>query len=417
MAFHPRDRWPWNRYLSRRDMLRWSAGTVTAGALLAACGTGAESSTASRILIGRPDKPVKQPFFDDNPPIDSDLEPEAGPLRLYNWSDYIWTRVIKDFSEEFDVEVQLTTFYNLEEATRKLRTGQVNFDVFFPTAEIIPKYVAGKLIQPLNHDYLPNLGKNVWPQLRDPFYDGEARYTVPYAVYQTGIGWRTDMVPDDIAGMENPWDAFWNPDYEGIAGLYDDYRETIGVGMYRSGITDINSAGGVEEATKNLLELVDLVNIRYTVDGAYSKLPEGNFGIHHAWSGDMVATPLYTPSDQDPSVMRFAWPPKTSSAGGYISNDSMAVLRGAENPVLAHMFLNYLLDNDHALKNFSWLGYQPPLSAINPHSLVADGLVPDYLESAVITQDDWGLGQTPIQLTTQEDAAWLDAWAQVQAGG
>ena len=147
------------------------AGTAVAGGLLAGCGSGAGSSSASRVVIGTREDPVEQPLFDDNPMIESGLEPEKGPLRLYNWADYIYTRVLKDFEEEFGVEVELTTFYNLEEATRKLRTGKVNFDVFVPTAEIIPKFVAGKLLQPLNHDYLPNLKKNVWPMLADPYYD------------------------------------------------------------------------------------------------------------------------------------------------------------------------------------------------------------------------------------------------------
>ena len=102
--------------------------------------------------------------------------------------------------------------------------------------------MAGKLLQPLNHDYLPNLKKNVWPMLASPYYDKGSRYTVPYTVYLTGIGWRTDMVSADIAAMDNPWEAFWDPEYKGIAGLYDEYRETIGVGMYRDGITDINGA-------------------------------------------------------------------------------------------------------------------------------------------------------------------------------
>ena len=144
MAFHPRERSPWRRSMSRREALRLIAGTAAAGGLLAGCGSGGGSSSASRVVIGTREDPVKQPLYDDNPMIESGLEPEKGPLRLYNWSEYIYTRVLKDFEEKFGVEVELTTFYNLEEATRKLRTGKVGFDVFVPTAEIVPKFVAGK---------------------------------------------------------------------------------------------------------------------------------------------------------------------------------------------------------------------------------------------------------------------------------
>ena len=419
---HPRNRWPWNRRATRRDFLRWAATTTLAGTVLAACGDSSEGSAGgARLFVGTPENPIEQPLFDDNPPIESGLEPEEGPLRLYNWADYIWTRVIKDFEKEFDVKVELTTFYNLEEATRKLRTGELSFDVFFPTAEIIPKYVAGKLLQPLNHDYLPSLSKNVWPRLQDPHYDLGSRYTVPYVVYTTGIGWRVDLIPDDIAAMENPWEALWNPDYKDKVGLYDDYRETIGVGLYKNGISDINTGdpNEINKAKESLIDLVDLVNVRYTIDGAYAKMPEGKFGIHHAWAGDLVNAQYYTPEGTDPSVLRYLWPPKgqNSTIGGYISNDALGVLRGAENPVLAHMFIEYLLQEKPSLKNFSWLGYQPPQTALDTASLVEDGWVPEYLSDAVISQDDYSMGQIPIQLTAEQDRRWLDAWSEVKAGG
>jgi spermidine/putrescine transport system substrate-binding protein len=372
------------------------------------------------VVVGTREDPAKQPLYDDNPMIESGQEPEEGPLRLYNWADYIYTRVLKDFEKEFGVQVELTTFYNLEEATRKLRTGKVSFDVFVPTAEIVPKFVAGKLLQPLNHDYLPNLKKNVWPMLASPYYDQGSRYTVPYTVYLTGIGWRTDKVSADVAAMDNPWEAFWDPEYKGIAGLYDDYRETIGVGMYRDGITEINGANpdDLKAAQNNLIELTDLVDIRYTIDGAYSKLPEGVFGIHHAWSGDMVYAPYYMPKGDDPSVLRYVWPPKAQGgAGGYVSNDNFAVLRDAENPVLAHMFLNYMLDDKVAIKNFGWVGYQPPINSLEPNKLVEDGTIVKNLETTVIVQSDFETGQTPQQLTPEEDKRWLEVWSRVQQGG
>ncbi len=420
MVFHPKQRSLWSPSMSRREALRLMAGAAMAGGVLTGCGSGGGSSSAVKVVVGTRDKPVKQPLYEDNPMIESGLEPENGPLRVYNWADYMYTRVLKDFEKEFGVEVELTTFYNLEEATRKLRTGKVNFDVFVPTAEVIPKFVAGKLLQPLNHSYLPNLKKNVWPMLASPYYDQGSRYSVPYTVYLTGIGWRTDMVSADVAAMDNPWEAFWDPEYKGIAGLYDDYRETIGVGMYKSGITDINGdkKSDLDAATDNLVELTDLVDIRYTIDGAYAKLPEGVFGIHQAWSGDMVNAPYYMPKGGDPSVLRFVWPPKAQGgAGGYVSNDSLGVLNGAEHPVLGHMFLNYMLDDKVAIKNFSWNAYQPPINALNPDKLVSDGTIRKNLATAVIEQSDFDMGQTPEQLTPEEDKQWLEAWSRVQQGG
>ena len=56
--------------------------------------------------------------------------------------------------------------------------------------------VDGGLLRPLAHEALPHLD-TLWPFFREadgPFYDVGQRYTVPYTVYSTGIGWRTDLV-------------------------------------------------------------------------------------------------------------------------------------------------------------------------------------------------------------------------------
>jgi spermidine/putrescine transport system substrate-binding protein len=426
MVFHPREGgsrrgWPLGQQVSRRDFLRMSSGAAMA-AWLAACGGGQTTTTTGgpRVLIGTPDDPVTQPLFDDNPPIDSGLDPEAGPLRVYNWDQYIWKRVLDDFSEEFGVEVELSQFYNLEEGIRKLQSGEIPFDVFFPTAENIPKLVAGKLLQPLNRDYLPNLEANIWPHLVDPYYDQGSRYTVPYVVYQTGVGWRTDIAQSTPEEFDNPWDVLWDPANRDIAGMYDDFRETIGIGIYHLGETDINSGDPalVEEAKNGLIQAVNDVNLAFEIDISWLRLPEGKLGVTHAWSGDLAAAPYYAPQSEDPATLRWMWPPTNSSFnGGYVSNDSIAIPKVAANPVLAHAFLNYLLDRKVSLKNFSWNLYQPPLTNLEPESLVTDGYILENLSSTVIQEDEFQLGQAPIQLTPTAEQRWLQAWQEVQAGG
>lgn len=394
-------------------MLRLTAGTAVMASFLAACGDNDSPGASSAVKIGTPEDPVTHPITDDNPPIESGLDPEAGPIRIFNWDEYLYLPVMKDFAKEFGVDYEITTFYNMEEATRKLRTGDLKFDVFFPTAEVVPKFVAGGLFQPLNHDYLPNLA-NTHDAVANPYYDQGAHYTAPYTLYQTGIGWRADIIDLDPTRMENAWEAFWDPAFSGKVGLYDDPRETIGVGLYRSGINDINTgdAEAIGKAREALTELVDLVNIRYTIDGAYSGLPEGRFGLHHAWSGDIVGARYYAPEDQDPSNLRYFWPPRgaNSTAGGYISNDAISIPKNAEHPVLAHTFINYLMDEQAARKNYSWLGYQPPLKSLDPAALVDEGFIPEYLSSAAIVDEDFAIGQQPIQLEPAVEKMWLDAF-------
>jgi spermidine/putrescine transport system substrate-binding protein len=417
---HPRER---SSGLDRRTFLQRSAAwgaLASASGLLAACGGGGDggstSAGGSGLKLASPSNPETLPISDDNPPIDSGLEPEAGPLKIYNWSEYIWPRVVKDFAEEYGVDFEITSFYNMSEAVNKLRTGQVDFDVFFPTADQVPKLVAAKLLQPLNHDYLKNLNANIWPELADPWYDKGSHYTVPYTVYTTGIAWRKDMVSEDVAGLDNPYEILWDKKYAGKVGIYDDYREAMTMVMLKNGVDDINTADPkiLEQVKKELIELSDAVNVKTTIDGAYSRLPEGIFAVHQSWSGDIVAGPYYMPGKSygDPDgVLQYWWP-----SDGTIGNDMIAIPAGAKNPVLAHHFLNFLLENKYALKNFSWVGYQPPLQSIEPAKLISDGYVVENLKPAVVEKSNFDTGVIQTALPPEVDRLYQDAWSDFKSG-
>jgi spermidine/putrescine transport system substrate-binding protein len=220
MTHHPKERRP--DYLSRRDFLARAAGAGIAisggGSLLAACSSSTsvaqETSTTGELLgpgglpLARPDKRVTLPLWED--PIESGLEPETGgTFTVFNYPDYFYKKLLKEFGEQYGVDVQYTAFDNISSGIKRLASGAVQPDVMEMTPDNLDQAVAGKLIKPLNLDYIPNLAKNVWPELVDPFYDGGSHYTVPYTCYATGIAWRTDHVTEDIASMEQPWDIFW----------------------------------------------------------------------------------------------------------------------------------------------------------------------------------------------------------------
>jgi spermidine/putrescine transport system substrate-binding protein len=428
MVYHPRENWDprtGRRLYSRREFL-WRAGALgvslpAMASILSACG-GGDTGTATEVLIGTPTNPVTQPLFDDNPAIESGLPVEEGPLRIYNWEAYINPDTLVAFEEATGVKVEVSTYYNESEALGKLTSGEVQFDIWLPVSNTVAKSVAGQLLQPLNKDYITNLG-NVWPELADPYYDKGSQYTVPYVVYQTGIAWRDDMVDAaDIQGVANPWDAFWNPAYRGMTGLYDDWQETLSIAMFRAGVDDPSKATDEElaAASESLKELVDLVDIRYTIDGAYTGLPETRFGLHSAWSGDIVNAQYYFPEGGDPGVLRYLWPANAegSTVRGAIANDTLAILKGAEHPVLAHKFIDFMLDADNALGNFSWLGYQPPQTSIDPETLVADGYVPENLSTAIIRQGDVNLERAyvHVQLEPEVEATWTQAFASALGG-
>jgi len=430
MAYHPRENWNptlRKRVYTRRDFLQRAAilgiAVPALPSLLAACAE-RDAEDGVDLAIGTPNSPVQQPLFEDNSAIESGLPDEEGPLQLYNWADYINQDAVTAAQDALGVDIEITTFFNEEEAIQKLSSGEVRFDVWFPTSQVVPKTVAGKLLQPLNLDYIPNLETYVWPSLANPYYDQGSRYTVPYVLYSTGIAWRTDQVDDaDIEGMPNAWEVFWNDKYAGITGLYDSYTDALAMALFRNGIGDPSQATEAEvaAAADSLIELVDLMNIRYTIDGTYVQIPEGRMGLHQAWSGDVINSQYYFAEGDDPSVMRYVWPARIdgTAVNAAISSDTMAIPFGARRPVLAHKFLNFMLDEANALLNFEWVGYQPPQKGIDTDLLVADGWVPDYLATGIVREEDFSLSTAWVQgqLDIATETLWADEWNRVKSGG
>ena len=303
----------------------------------------------------------------------------------------------------------------MDEAVAKLASGQVAFDVFFPTPDRIGQLAAGQLLQPLNKSYVPNL-KNVWKSLQDPFYDKGSVYTVPYTIYTTGIGYRIDGVSKTPAKYANPYDIFWDPANSGQVYLLEDDREVFGMAMLRANPdADVNTEdpAAINAALAAASELTDVVNVKVGAE-AYTVLPEKRAWVHQCWSGDVVNAQYYLPEGESIDNIGYWYPP---DGGGIVGSDTMAVLKSATKPVLAHTFLNYLLDKRHSLQNYAWLGYQPPQNSIDPDRLVDEEYVPRHLANAIVRPKDFETGQQLLQLSLPGERAWDNAWSTFTAGG
>jgi spermidine/putrescine-binding protein len=94
----------------------------------------------------------------------------------------------------------------------------------------------------------------------------------------------------------------------------------------------------------------------------------------------------------------------------------MVVLKSSASPVLAHLFLNYMLDLPNALENISWNGYMQPLTGVTPQVLVKEQILPPSLTSTVVTPTNFRQGLFELQLPVDADALWQQAWLVVSNG-
>jgi spermidine/putrescine transport system substrate-binding protein len=399
--------------LRRRTLLR--AGLMATGAapLLAACGV--RTHDYGKLIIPAPDHPVRWPLSKKNPMIESGQKPKPGSiLRIYNYADYVSPKMLKDFEAKWGVDIHLSTFNDADEALTKIASGSLGFDLYFPSYDSLGKLIQADLLRPINRDYLTNAG-NLWDSFSDPWYDRGARYTIPYTLYSTGIGWRTDLADVDLSSYPNAFDVFWDTQYRGNMAILDDWHTAMAMVLMRDGNDDINttSSKALSRVRDELNLLRSTMRPKVTIT-MYNDMPAGQYGLAQFWSGDAINMPYYLPKHVDPGILRYWFPP---DGVGEIDNDLCVCLAQGSNPVAAHYFMNAVLDVTSAGQNFGFTGYQPPLKQFTPGTLVKQGYVPENLATAIVKESDFKNGLALLELPVTADTEYHQIWQEFKSGG
>jgi spermidine/putrescine transport system substrate-binding protein len=408
--------------ISRRAFLA-RAGSMAlalpaASAILAACSKpGASSAAGSTRVLARPDEPVTLPLRGDPIPTSTPIE-EGATLQVFNWTDYIYRKTLKGFEDKYSCSIDYASFNTLEEALQKVTSGALTPDVYFPGPAYLSRLVYEDLLQPLNHELLPNMEANVWKYYWDPgpWYDVGWRYSVPYTVLTTGTAYRRDRVHDDEAAAAG-YDLLWDPAYRGKVTYYDSYRDAIAMAILRNGGTDVNSGDPdtISAAKDAILELIRNNDARLTYNGVYAKLPEGEYTVGQSWSGDIVSAQWFLPKGTSTDILGYWYP---NDRPGLSGNDIISIPAKAKHPRLAHEFINYLLDAEVGFTNFAyWTGYMPPFRSIDPATLVDQGVIPKNLSAAVVSEETMQAGLQLAELRPEVDDLWIAAWDEIKSGG
>jgi hypothetical protein len=84
--------------------------------------------------------------------------------------------------------------------------------------------------------------------------------------------------------------------------------------------------------------------------------------------------------------------------------------------VLAHLFMNYLLDLPNVMTNISWNGYMQPLNEVTPQKLVQAQLLPPSLMSTVVLPSYFRKGVMELQIPVSTNLLWEQAWQAASKG-
>ena len=266
-------------------------------------------------------------------------------LKVYNWGEYVGENVISDFEKEFGVTVVYEVFDSNEMMYKKLQAGD-KYDVLVPSDYMIERLIKENMLQTLDLSLIPNISE-LADGVKNLPYDPDNTYSVPYFWGSVGIVYNQNNV--DAADLENEgWDILKDTKYKGQIYMYDSERDSFMVALKALGYSmNTDNEEEIQEAYQWLLEQRKTMDPAYVADEVIDGMINGNKDMAVVYSGD-AATILEENED-----MRFYLP----NEGTNLWSDAMVIPANAENPKLAHEFINYILTYDASYDNSETVGY------------------------------------------------------------
>ena len=273
-------------------------------------------------------------------------------LNVYNWGEYISNGsddsvdVVAAFEKLTGIKVNYTTFDSNESLYAKLKSGAANYDVIIPSDYMVAKMINEGMLAPLDYDNIPNFQK-IDAGYRNPDYDPQNAYTVPYMLCTTGIIYNTTMVDE----APTCWADLWDEQYAGNILMFNNSRDAYAIAAFKSGHS-INPATPeeVDEVVEELKAQKPLVQA-YVMDEIFDKMIGGEAAIGVYYSGDAI-----TMIDDNPDL---AW--VFPEEGSVLSVDCMAVPAASEHKEAAEMFINFMCETDIGKANSEYIGYTTPM--------------------------------------------------------
>ena len=272
----------------------------------------------------------------------------GGELQIYNYADYLNPAVIKEFGKREGVSVRVTTFDTLDEAFTKLSTGRLRVRRHLHRAR--PPVAAGRppaASQPLNLDLIPNLRKDglagaAQPVLRrrPALHASRTRSTRPgSAGATTSSGLRPGQARPAVGRVLEGRAAT-----RAASACSTTRARGSGMALMRRGVTDLNTEDPalLERGRRRPRG----AQRRRAREGHDHRLRDAagrpHRGCNQLWSGDMLnAVISYLPKGTSADVPLLLVPARRA---GRSSTTASASAAKAAKPVIAHRFLNYLLD-------------------------------------------------------------------------
>ena len=331
-------------------------------------------------------------------------------FHLYNWNNYIAPETIKRFEDSCKCEVVQTYYSDNEELLAKLAAGAKGYDMLVPTSNAVEALIKGKQLKAIDKSQLPNL-KNINPVYLDTPFDPGNKYSVPYAMSTTIIGYNEQKIKE-LGLPTDTWAVIFDPKYlqklKGRVTVLDSSSELFAAALKYLGY----SANDVDE--KHWKEAADAIKkakpywAAFNASSYIKELTVGNIWLVHGYSNDIFQANL----DAQAAKRSFRILQGMPKEGAVLAVDNMVIHKDAPRPDLAHKFMNFMFEgkNSSELTNLIGSG-NPNLDAVNyikPEILKNPAIFPDKAVAAKLEQLK--------ELTAAQRRLRNRMWTEIKAG-
>ena len=297
-------------------------------------------------------------------------------INVYNWGMNIadgtddTLDIIAAFQEKYPhIKVNYSTYDSNEVLYTKLKNGGISVDVIIPSDYMIARMINEGMLQELNFDNIPNFSR-VDDTFKNPNYDPENKYSVPYTWGTVGILYNTQYVdPEDVTG----WELLWNEKYDDKILMFDNSRDAFAIAQYLLGY-DVNTTdpAQLQACADKLAEQKPLVQ-QYVMDQIYSSMINEEAYIAPYYAGDCMLM-----MEENENLAFYL--PENQGFNRFV--DAMCIPTCAQEKEAAELFINFLCDPEISGANMDYICYASPISE-------AKNYMEEYLaESEVVYPDE-----------------------------
>ena len=300
-------------------------------------------------------------------------------LKLYLPGEYLGENVISDFEKQYGVRVIVENFDSNEMMYTKLMAGD-RYDVIIPSDYMIERLMNEDFLQPLDKSMIPNM-ENMSDAVLGMSYDPDNTYSIPYFWGSVGLVYNHENV-DPAVVEEQGWEVLRNTDYAGHLYIYDSERDSFMMAFKALGYSmNTEDPNEINDAYEWLLQMNNTMSPVYVTDEVIDGMMNGYKDLAVVYSGD--ATVILDENED----MSFYMP----NQGTNIWCDAMVIPQNAENPKLAHEFINYMLTYEAAFDNTETVGYTSPNAEVFEEMTSSEDLYADnaaYLPRSGYDKDE-----------------------------